>query len=77
MKVIHGAERIARFATGVFRKAADRVEFRTVSVNGEPGLAALVDGNLVSIISIRSDGHHILDVYAVLNPEKLRHVQIS
>jgi RNA polymerase sigma-70 factor (ECF subfamily) len=77
LKVIHGAERIARFATGVFRKAADRVEFRTVSVNGEPGLAALLDGNLFSIISIRSDGQRILDLYAVLNPEKLRHVQIS
>jgi RNA polymerase sigma-70 factor (ECF subfamily) len=77
LKVIHGAERIARFATGVFRNAGDRVEFRLVSVNGEPGLAALLDGNLLSIISIRTDGRQILDVYTVLNPEKLRHVQIS
>lgn len=77
LKVIHGGEQIARFAAGVFRKAADRVEFRLVSVNGEPGLAALVDGNLFSIISIHSDGQRILDLYTVLNPEKLRHVQIS
>jgi RNA polymerase sigma-70 factor (ECF subfamily) len=77
LKVIHGAEQIARFATGVFRKAGDRVEFRIVSVNGEPGLAALLDGNLLSIISIRTDGQRILDLYTVLNPEKLRHVQIS
>jgi RNA polymerase sigma-70 factor (ECF subfamily) len=77
LKVIHGAERIARFATGVYRHALDRLEFRVVSVNGEPGLAALVDGQLLSIVSIRTDGHRILDVYAILNPEKLRHVQIS
>lgn len=77
LKVIHGAERIARFATGVFRKAGDRLEFRIVAVNGEPGLAALVDGSLLSIISVRSDGQRILEVCTVLNPEKLRHVQIS
>ena len=77
LKVLHGAEQIARFATGVYRKAGDKLEFRLVSVNGEPGLAALVDGNLLSIISIRTDGQRILDVYVVLNPEKLRHVHIS
>jgi RNA polymerase sigma-70 factor, ECF subfamily len=77
LKVIHGAEQIARFAAGVYRQAGDRLEFRLVSVNGEPGLAALVGGKLLSIISIRTDGQHILDVYVVLNPEKLRHVQIS
>jgi RNA polymerase sigma-70 factor (ECF subfamily) len=77
LKVIHGAERIARFATGVYRHVLDRLDFRVVSVNGEPGLAALVDGQLLSIVSIRTDGQRILDVYAILNPEKLRHVQIS
>ncbi|HZD51701.1 MAG TPA: RNA polymerase sigma factor SigJ [Woeseiaceae bacterium] len=77
LKVIHGAERIARFATGVFRNAVGRLEFRVVSVNGEPGLAALVDGQLVSIVSIRTDGQRILDVYAILNPEKLRRAQVS
>lgn len=76
-KVIHGADRIARFVTGVFRKLVDHVEFRPVTVNDEPGLAALVNGQLFSIMSIRTDGRRILDVYAILNPEKLRHVQIN
>ena len=77
LKVIHGRERIARFATGVFRKAVGRLEFRVVSVNGEPGLASIVDGRLLSIVSIRTDGQRILDVYAILNPDKLRHVPHS
>ena len=77
LKVIHGAERIARFAVGVFRKAADGLEFRFVSVNGEPGLATLVDGKLFSVFSARTDGQRILDIYTILNPDKLRHVKIS
>jgi RNA polymerase sigma-70 factor (ECF subfamily) len=77
LKVIHGAELIARFATDVFRKALGRLEFRIVTVNGEPGLAVLKDTRLLAIVSIRSDGQHILDLYAILNPDKLRHAQIS
>jgi hypothetical protein len=50
------------------------IEFRPVAVNGEPGLAVLVQGRLVAIWSIRTDGARILDAYAVLNPDKLRAV---
>lgn len=77
LKVVHGAARIARFTTGVFRKAVGRLEFRVVSVNSEPGLAALVDGRLLAIITVRTDGRRILDAWSILNPDKLRHVQIS
>lgn len=77
LKVVHGAERIARFATGVYRSVVDRLEFRDVTVNEEPGLAALIDGQLLSVMSIRSDGQRILEAYAILNPEKLRHAEIS
>lgn len=77
LKVIHGAEQIARFTTGVFRNASARLEFRLVSVNAEPGLAAVLDGRLLAIISICTDGQRILDVYSILNPEKLRHIPIA
>jgi RNA polymerase sigma-70 factor, ECF subfamily len=77
LKVIHGADQITRFVTGVFRNGADRVEFRDVTVNEEPGLATLVDGRLLAVMSIRTDGQRILDAYIILNPEKLRDVRIS
>jgi RNA polymerase sigma-70 factor, ECF subfamily len=77
LKIVHGADRIARFLTGVYRKGAHLVEFRPVTVNGEPGLAALAGEQVFSIMSFRTDGQHILDAYAVLNPDKLQHVQIA
>jgi RNA polymerase sigma-70 factor (ECF subfamily) len=77
LKVVHGADRIARFLTGVYRKGVHLVDFRPVTVNGEPGLAAVVGEQVFSIMSFRTDGRRILDAYAVLNPDKLQHVQIS
>jgi len=48
-----------------------------VTVNGEPGLALVVGEQVFSIMFFCTDGRHILDAYAVLNPDKLQHVQIS
>ncbi len=76
LKVIHGAPKVARFATGVYRKLIDRVEFRRVIVNGEPGFATLIDGVLFSVMAVRTDGRRILDVYAILNPEKLKGISV-
>jgi len=71
-KVIRGAEKVARFGTGVFRKIVSHVVFRPVNVNGEPGVASYYDGHLFAVMTIRTDGHRILDVYSILNPDKLR-----
>jgi RNA polymerase sigma-70 factor, ECF subfamily len=75
-KIIHGADAVARFAVGVFRRNLDDVEFRHTMVNGEPGLAVLYRGSLFAVMSIVTDGARILDVYSILNPEKLRGVEL-
>jgi RNA polymerase sigma-70 factor (ECF subfamily) len=76
-KVIHGAEQVARFATGVFHRYLDQLEFRDVVVNGEAGIAAFFEERLLSVISIRTDGQRILDVFSILNPDKLRGLALS
>lgn len=76
LKVVTGAEHVARFATGVFRKLVDAIEFRPVMVNGEAGFALFHDGELFSVMAIRTDGNRILDVCNVMNPDKLRHVRL-
>ena len=70
-KIVSGAEHVARFALGVFRRNLSRMKFVPVNVNEEPGLAALFDGRLLSIMTIRTDGQKILGVYSILNPDKL------
>jgi RNA polymerase sigma-70 factor (ECF subfamily) len=76
LKVISGAGHVARFATGVYRKLVDDIEFRRVSVNGEQGFAVFMHDQLFSIMAIRTDGRRILDVCNVMNPDKLRGVKI-
>jgi RNA polymerase sigma-70 factor (ECF subfamily) len=77
LKVIRGAESVARFATGVYRKIIGRIKFRQITVNGEPGVAVLYEGQVFCVLTIRTDGARILDVFAILNPDKLRAVTIS
>jgi RNA polymerase sigma-70 factor (ECF subfamily) len=70
-KVVHGADHVARFVIGVIGRFAPRVQLQPITVNGELGLALYGEGHLISIISIRTDGARILDVFSVLNPDKL------
>ncbi|MHB8814391.1 MAG: RNA polymerase sigma-70 factor [Steroidobacteraceae bacterium] len=71
LKVIRGRERVVRFALGVLGRHADRFGFEMTSVNGEPALAVRAEGKLFSVITLCTDGMRILDVYTVLNPDKL------
>jgi len=71
-KVVSGAEHVARFGTGVFHRYLGQMEFRDIEINGEAGIAAMYAGQLISVISIRTDGHRILGVFSILNPDKLR-----
>jgi RNA polymerase sigma-70 factor (ECF subfamily) len=71
LKVIRGRERVVRFVLGVLRRHVDRFAFELTSVNGEPALAMRAEGKLYSVITVRTDGVRILDVYTVLNPNKL------
>jgi RNA polymerase sigma-70 factor (ECF subfamily) len=70
---IVGADRIARLVIGLREKfwAADRA-LEIATVNGETGLCIRDGGRLTATMSIATDGEHILAVYAVVNPDKLR-----
>jgi RNA polymerase sigma-70 factor, ECF subfamily len=71
LKAIRGRERVVRFALGVLGRHADKFTFEMTSVNGEPALAVRAEGKLFSVMTVRTDGMRILDVYTVLNPDKL------
>jgi RNA polymerase sigma-70 factor, ECF subfamily len=70
-KVIRGREHVVRFVMAVLGRHTDRFAFEMTAVNGEPALAIRADGTLFSVITVRTDGLRILDVYTVLNPSKL------
>lgn len=73
LKVVRGRQRLVRFVLGISRWFQG-AEFAFVKVNGEPGVIVRKDGRPYVIWSIRSDGERILDVFSILNPDKLRRV---
>jgi RNA polymerase sigma-70 factor, ECF subfamily len=76
-KVVRGGASVVRFLLGVLSGVHDRLTLQTIVVNGEAGIAARVDGQLVSVMSFATDDKQILGVYSVLNPDKLRDVALA
>jgi RNA polymerase sigma-70 factor (ECF subfamily) len=76
-KVVRGGASVVRFLLGVLRPAGNDLEMRKIVVNGETGLAILVSGSLISVISIATDGERITGIYSVLNPDKLGGVALG
>jgi RNA polymerase sigma-70 factor (ECF subfamily) len=74
--VIRGREAVVRFALGALGRHAGHMHLVSLVINTEPALALLVDGQLRSVITVRTDGAHICDVFAILNPDKLRGIQL-
>ena len=76
LKPVLGSDAVARFALAVIGRRADEATFERVNVNGETGLALYFGGQLISVMSIRTDGARILDVFCTLNPEKLSQIGV-
>ena len=71
---IRGADRVARFISGVVRKqieAGVTLRVENASINGRPGLLVWADDHLVQALAIDVDDERIATLYMVLNPDKL------
>ncbi|MET0350801.1 MAG: RNA polymerase sigma-70 factor [Rhizobacter sp.] len=72
-KVLVGADRIARLFHVVARRLGDRLTYTMAMVNGAPGLVRYLDGQLETVFSIVTSADGVRAIYAVRNPDKLRH----
>jgi RNA polymerase sigma-70 factor, ECF subfamily len=72
---LHGRDRILRFLTGLAAKGwlPDPTTFRPAVINGLPGfLFSTAEG--VETLALEISGDAIAAIYAVRNPDKLRHL---
>jgi hypothetical protein len=51
--------------------AKDR-QIETATINGETGLSVRDGNRLTAVMTIATDGQRILNVFAVVNPDKLQ-----
>ena len=71
---IRGADRLARFISGVVRKqieAGVTLRVENASINGRPGLLVWADDQVVQAVAIDVVDERIATLYMVLNPDKL------
>jgi RNA polymerase sigma-70 factor, ECF subfamily len=73
---IRGAEGIARLFLGIMKKAPTNLEVRWVRVNGQPGILAVVDGQVVQVTSFDIIDGRIATCFVVRNPDKLARIRI-
>jgi RNA polymerase sigma-70 factor (ECF subfamily) len=74
---VEGHEHITRFLLGIAEQVPDDFALDHVLVNGQPGVLATVDGTPHSVWAFHVRDGRIQNAYAVLNPNKLRHVDPS
>jgi RNA polymerase sigma-70 factor (ECF subfamily) len=75
VRIVTGAERVARLVAGIERKWTDRGHHQIVMVNGEPGLLTWRDGRPDAITSFDLRDGRIAALYVVRNPDKLGGLQ--
>jgi RNA polymerase sigma-70 factor (ECF subfamily) len=74
-KTLEGAEPVARFWLGLYRKYREMPEpfdIQIADVNGWPSIVIRLHGKPFSVVSFDSDGEKILAIHAQVNPDKLQ-----
>lgn len=73
--VIHGADNVARFLIGVWKKRDGAYDLALRDINGAPGLVGRVDGAVRLVLTLDVADGLIRAVHIVNNPDKLGHLQ--
>lgn len=71
LRPVEGADHVARFFIGIFRKGYVNGRAEIVTVNGQPGIAAYLNDELVSLFSLDFVDGRIQGIYVIRNPDKL------
>lgn len=75
-RILHGPEAVARFMIAVSQRYIQAMFTTEITeANGEPAILMRVDGQLFAVLSVTIAQQHIVDIRAVGNPDKLRHLE--
>jgi RNA polymerase sigma-70 factor (TIGR02957 family) len=72
---IFGATRVVQLLQNLMKMYAGEFTIKYTSINGMPGLILTIDDHLQYVYSFAFSGNRIQTIYAVANPDKLRHLQ--
>lgn len=71
-RTVQGIRATSRLAMGLVRNWGERLKATVEVINGKPGVVLWLDGRIQAAIELETDGSHVLGIYSVVNPEKLK-----
>jgi RNA polymerase sigma-70 factor (ECF subfamily) len=74
---LEGNARVAHLLLTLERKFRSAALHQIAEINGQPALLIVSDGALQCVTTIETDGEHIIGLYSILNPDKLKRVGFS
>lgn len=77
LRVVSGADEVAKLVVHVMTNAGRALEMRQVNFNGAPGLWVIDRRGFENAIQIELDGDRISAIYVVRNPDKLAHISAA
>ncbi|UYM04064.1 RNA polymerase sigma factor SigJ [Solicola gregarius] len=78
-QVVSGRDKVGRLIAGLVERGDfTGLEYRQVEVNGDPGVLISGDGESygIMLVELAPDGEHIQEIYGIINPDKLRGVNL-
>ncbi|WP_369387837.1 RNA polymerase sigma factor SigJ [Streptomyces sp. CG1] len=74
LRIVHTADKVARFLVGVARHSPPDLSPRLLETNGGPAVLLLSGGTPDSLVQLDVADGRVTTVYVVRNPDKLRHL---
>jgi len=75
-RTLHGTEAVARFIIAISQRHVQATSTMEITVaNGEPAFLMRVDGHPFMVVSVTIAQQRIVDIRAISNPDKLRHLE--
>ena len=71
-KIVRGVKKVIRIFTIAIPPAADRLSWRLVEINGEPGIIEFIDAEPFAANTFEVEDGKIKRLYRIMNPEKLQ-----
>ncbi len=75
-RTVYGPEAVARFMIGVTQRYLQATPTLEITeANGEPAILIRMDGHPFALISVTIAQQHIVEIRAIGNPDKLKHLE--
>ena len=76
-KIVRGLQKVVRIFTVALSANIERLSWELVDLNGEPGIVEYFDGEPFAANTFAMENGKVVELYRIMNPEKLKRLKRS